>query len=101
MTIEEAIKVIKKADEESEKIIKELEEVKDESERRNMVGEYYAILDNCIKEREACKIAITAMKKLIEFADIEEVLKEASWNNGFNQVINLDDALEIINDFVW
>ena len=65
MTEQEAIEVIKKADEQSIVAIEKLKAIEDDVIRRNEYGEYYAILENCLKEREACALAIKALQKQV------------------------------------
>ena len=57
----EAIKILKNAIIESEKIIEELKQVKEIAERKKRVGGYYSHIENCEKEIEACKVAIEAL----------------------------------------
>lgn len=66
MTRKEAIFFLKNANAQSELALKKLLEVKDKAERIGKVGEYYANFENCVKEIEACNIAISALQELEE-----------------------------------
>lgn len=65
MSEQEAIEVIKKADEQSVKAIEELKSIEDKAIALDKYGEYYSVLQNCLKEREACALAIKALEKQI------------------------------------
>ena len=64
MTENEAIKFIGQAVIESGKALESLQSIKSEAERIGKVGEYYANLNNCIKEIEACRVAIIAIEEI-------------------------------------
>ena len=76
MTENEAIKFIGQAVIESGKILEQLQGIKSEAERIGKVGEYYAHLDNCIKEIESCKVAIQALEEIQQYRAIETELRE-------------------------
>lgn len=65
MTIEEAIEVIKKANVYSVEAIEELKSIEDKAIALDKYGEYYSVLQNCLREREACAVAIKALEKQI------------------------------------
>ena len=67
MTEQEAIEVIDQAIVQSEQIIVELINIKDKAERVGKVGEYYANLENCMKEIVACKVSITALEEVQQY----------------------------------
>lgn len=69
----EAKRVIEKAMEESEIAIEKLKAIKSDIERTEMVGEYYSVLDNCIKEQEACVVAIQALEEVQQYRAIGTV----------------------------
>lgn len=73
MTTEEAIKIINKAIIESENVIAELSKIKALAERKSMVGEYYANIQNSEQEIEACKVAIEALKEIQMYREIGTV----------------------------
>ena len=70
MTEKEAIEVITKALEQSENIIVELTNIKEIAERQQKVGEYYANLENCVKEIDSCKVAIKALEEIQQYRAI-------------------------------
>lgn len=74
MTENKAIEIIEKAVEESNKAIIKLTNIKDMAEREQEYGEYYAILENCLKEIEACEIAIKALTDIQEYRILEKRL---------------------------
>lgn len=65
MTEQEAIEVIKKADAHSIEAIEELKTIKDKAIALDKYGEYYSVLQNCLREREACAVAVKAIEKQI------------------------------------
>lgn len=65
MTEQEAIEVIKKADAYSIEAIEELKTIKDKAIALDKYGEYYSVLQNCLREREACAVAIKALEKQV------------------------------------
>ena len=73
MTTEEAIKIINKAIIESENVIADLSKVKALAERKSMVREYYANIQNAEEEIEACKVAIEALKEIQQYREIGTV----------------------------
>ena len=64
MTRKETIVFLKNANDQSELALKELLKIKDKAERIGKIGEYYANFENCVKEIEACNIAISALEEL-------------------------------------
>lgn len=64
MTEKEAIEKINNAIKQSKQIIVELTSIADKAEREGKVGEYYANLENCLKEIEACEIAVKALEEI-------------------------------------
>ena len=80
MTIEEAIEVIKKANVYSVEAIEELKSIEDKAIALDKYGEYYSVLQNCLREREACVMAIAALekqipKKVLEIFKIDNTIK--------------------------
>lgn len=71
MTENEAIDVISSAIEQSTQIIVELTNIKNKAEREGRIGEYYANLDNCIKEIDACEVVIKALKEVQQYRAID------------------------------
>ena len=65
MTEQEAIELIKKADAYSIEAIEELKTIKDKAIALDKYGEYYSVLQNCLREREACAVAIKTLEKHI------------------------------------
>lgn len=83
MTENEAYKFIGQAVIESGKALEALQSIKSEAERVGRIGEYYANLDNCVKEIEACRAAMKALEEIQQYraiGTIEEfkALKEKS-----------------------
>lgn len=83
MTENEAYKFIGQAVIESGRILEELQSIKSEAERVGKVGEYYAHLNNCVKEIEACRVAMKALEEIKQYRAIGTVeefkeLKEKS-----------------------
>lgn len=64
MTRKETIVFLKNANDQSELALEELLKIKDKAERIGKIGEYYANFENCVKEIEACNIAISALEEL-------------------------------------
>ena len=64
MTRKEAIVFLKNANAQSELALKELLKIEDKAKRIGKIGEYYANFENCVKEIEACNIAISALEEL-------------------------------------
>ena len=73
MTENEAIEFIKNANALSKRAIHDLEEIKDKAERIGKIGEYYANLENCYKEIEACEIAINALEEIKQYRAVGTV----------------------------
>lgn len=73
MTENEAIKFIGQAVIESGKVLEKLQNIKSEAERIGEIGEYYAHLDNCVKEIEACKVAMIALTDIQAYRAIGTV----------------------------
>ena len=76
MDISETVDVLKKAKEQSLKALVELTDIKDEVERQNRIGEYYSVLGNCLKEIEACDVAIEGLIELQQYRVVEQRLQE-------------------------
>lgn len=79
MTIEEAIKVIKKANVYSDEAIEELKSIEDKAIALDKYGEYYSVLQNCLREREACAVAIKVLEKQISKKPKE--VEKKYWND--------------------
>ena len=99
MTENEAIEVISHAIEQSGKVMAELAAVKDKAEKIGRVGEYYANLENCLKEIESCEVAISALQEIQQYRSVgtvEEVreYKEISDNMS---AINIPELLKILD----
>lgn len=92
MTENEAIEVISSAIEQSTQIIVELTNIKNEAEREGRIGEYYANLDNCIKEIDACEVATKALKEVQQYRAIGtlEECREAVEKQTAKNPINND-----------
>ena len=73
MTENEAFKFIGQAVIESGKALEALQSIKSEAERIGKIGEYYANLDNCIKEIEACRVAMIALEEIQQYRAIGTV----------------------------
>ena len=70
MTENEAYKFIGQAVIESGKALEALQSIKSEAERIGKIGEYYANLDNCVKEIEACRVAMQALEEIRQYRAI-------------------------------
>lgn len=92
MTENEAMRFIGQAVIESEKALEALQSIKSEAERIGKIGEYYANLDNCVKEIEACRVAIQALEEIQAYRAIGtiEELKAIKNDGGFT-----DDLLNM------
>ena len=73
MTESKAMRFIGQAVIESEKALEVLQSIKSEAERIGKIGEYYANLDNCVKEIEACRVAIQALEEIQAYRAIGAV----------------------------
>ena len=79
MTENYAIKFIGQAVIESGKALEKLQSIKSEAERIGKIGEYYANLDNCVKEIEACRVAMIALSEIQTYraiGTVEEIQKK-------------------------
>lgn len=83
MTENEAIEVIGKAMKLSEQAIIELTNIKEIAERQQKVGEYYTNLKNCVKEIDACKIAIKALQEIKQYREIGTVNEFKNWKEDW------------------
>ncbi len=83
MTENEAFKFIGQAVIESGKALEALQSIKSEAERIGKIGKYYANLDNCVKEIEACRVAMKALEEIQAYRaigtveDIEKGIKQS------------------------
>lgn len=88
MSENEAIKFIGQAIIQSGEALEKLQSIKSEAERIGKIGEYYANLDNCVKEIEACRVAMNALSEIQQYREIGTVeeLKSLKENGAFTGV---------------
>lgn len=87
MTENEAFKFIGQAVIESGKALEALQNIKSEAERIGKIGEYYANLDNCVKEIEACRVAMIALDEIQEYRAIGTVEEIEATIKNLNKVL--------------
>lgn len=100
MTENEAYKFIGQAVIESGKALEALQSIKSEAERIGKIGEYYANLDNCVREIEACRVAMQALEEIQQYRAIgtAEELQTLKEHIGA-QVLRQYEAIGTVEEF--
>lgn len=98
MTIEEAIEVIKKANVYSVEAIEELKSIEDKAIALDKYGEYYSVLQNCLREREACAVAIAALEKQIPKKPYIQQIEVDYYEHDCYECPNCDSFLGYISE---